>query len=151
MKLKITYLSLLTLGFAALVVTPARSQESKTATLEVKVNYSGSGTVNDKNKIYVVIWDTPDFMSGGGSMPMEVQAVTTKDGTAVFSAVSKNPVYVSAAYDPSGKWDAKSGPPPSGTSLAVYSKEPGKPAPIETPSGKKASVELAFDDSFKMP
>ena len=68
----------------------------------------------------VVIWDTPDFMSGGGSMPMEVQAVASKDGTAVFSAVTKNPVYVSAAFDPTGKWDAQSGPPPSGLTSRPY-------------------------------
>jgi hypothetical protein len=152
MKLKLTYLSLLALGFAALVSTPARSQESKAgATLEVKINYSGSGTVSEKNKIYLALWDSPDFVSGGGAMPIDTQAVTSKDGTAVFNVASKGPVYVSAAYDPSGKWDAQSGPPPSGTSLGIYSKEAGKPAPINVESGKKASVELAFDDSFKMP
>jgi hypothetical protein len=40
--------------------------------LEVHFSYSGAGTVDDKHKIYVVLWDSPDLVRGqpGGQGPM---------------------------------------------------------------------------------
>lgn len=152
LKLPITCCSLLVFGLA-LLSAPARGQEPKTAgaTLEVKVNYTGTGTVDGKHKIYVVLWDTPEFINGGGTMPVQVVPVVAKDGTAVFTGVAKSPAYISVAFDPTGQWDAQSGPPPTGSSLGLYSKTAGKPEPINAESGKKTGIEVTFDDSMKMP
>ncbi len=113
------------------------------------VNYSGSGTVDDKHKIYVVLWDSMAFVDGA-SRPVELEPLSSKNGTVTFSDVKKVPAYVSAAFDPNGQWDGKSGPPPEGSSLGLYSKTPGKPAPVDIAPGKTATIELSFDDSVKM-
>jgi hypothetical protein len=153
-QLQLKFCGLLVLGLLAVASPRAQSQDSKTgATVQVRVNYSGSGTVDENHKIYVALWDSPAFVeedSQGKVMPIDVQPVSSKHGTAVFTRVSKSPAYVSAAYDPNGQWDAKSGPPPTGSSLGLYSVSPGKPEPIKVEAGKKVSVDVSFDDSIKM-
>jgi hypothetical protein len=116
--------------------------------LEVHVKYSGTGTVDDKHKIYVALWDSPDF-ANKDMVPSAVQATSSKDGMVTFDHVTKTQVYVSAAYDPSGQWDAQSAP-PEGSSLGLYSKTPGTPAPIDFKPRRKTAIDLAFDDSVKM-
>jgi hypothetical protein len=116
--------------------------------LQVHVNYSGTGTVDAKHKIYVVLWDSPDFIKSE-MMPFAIQPASSKDGVVRFEDVKKTPVYVSAAYDPSGQWDAQS-PPPDGSSLGLYSKTPGQPEALDLKPGKTTKIELAFDDQVKM-
>jgi hypothetical protein len=94
------------------------------------------------------LWDSPDF-ANKDMVPPAVQATSSKDGTVTFDAVTKTPVYVSAAYDPNGQWDAQSAP-PEASSLGLYSKAPGTPAPIDLKKGKKTAIDLAFDGSVKM-
>jgi hypothetical protein len=136
-----------------LLLSTAGTALPQTATvpskIEVQVHYSGSGTVDQKHKIYVVVWDSPDFIKGQGVTPVAIQPTSSKDGVVTFNDVTKTPAYVSAAYDPSGQWDAQS-PPPEGSSLGLYSKTPGTPAPIELKPRKTVSIELPFDDSVKM-
>ncbi len=140
-------------GVLGLLLTSPRTAISQGAsegsTLKVRVNYSGAGTVDEKHKIYVVLWDSPDFVNGETTAPFAMQAASSKDGVVTFDDVKKTPVYVSAAYDPSGQWDAQSAP-PEGSSLGVYSKTPGKPEPIDLKPGKATTIDLAFDDSVKM-
>ena len=116
--------------------------------LQVKLNYSGTGTVDEKHKIYVVLWDSPDFVKSE-LIPFAIQPASSKDGVVTFEDVKKMPVYVSAAYDPNGQWNAQS-PPPDGSSLGLYSKTPGQPEPVDLKPGKTTTIELAFDDSVKM-
>lgn len=145
---------LLVLGLSALAVlmTAAPPQDEKAAdrVLKVKLNYTGVGPVDDKHKIFVALWDSPDFTTGG-AIPIATDGTSAKDGTVTFHNVTKSPVYASAAYDPKGTWDGQSGPPPSGSSLGLYSKTQGKPEPIDIPARKTIEIELTFDDSFKMP
>ena len=116
-------------------------------TIQVEINYTGSGTVDGSHKIYVALWDSSDF---NGGAPADVQSLDSKSGTVTFQNVKTVPAYVSTAYDPSGKWDAQS-PPPSGSSLGMYSVKPPTPAPIQVEPGKTAKVKLIFDDSTKVP
>ncbi len=141
------------LSLSAAVSRQANSPEKKMGpTIQVQLNYSGSGTVDEKHKIFVALWDSPSFMEPDShTMPVAIQSTTSKTGTVTFSDVQKVPAYVSTAYDPSGNWDSQSGPPPSGSSLGMYSKTPGKPEPINGAQGEKVKVELSFDDSVKMP
>jgi len=67
-----------------------------------------------------------------------------------FSNIGKSPVYVSVAYDPNGNYDGQSGPPPAGASLGMYMTTPGEPGAIDIDPGKTVSVDLSFDDSYKM-
>ncbi len=120
-----------------------------TSQLKVIVRYSGAGTVDEQHKIYIVLWDSATFVKGGGMTPSAVQSTSSKDGSVTFDDVKKSPVYVSAAYDPSGQWTVQS-PPPNGSSLGLYSKTPGTPAPIDLKPGQRTSIELPFDDTVKM-
>ena len=136
---------LVTSGVLVTCALVASAQQG--GTLEVQVHYKGSGTVDSTHKVFVALWESDDF---NGGPPSDVQSVSSKDGIARFSDVRKTPVFVSAAYDPSGKWDASS-PPPSGSSIGMYSKEPPKPEPIPIKAGEVAKVTLTFDDSAKVP
>ena len=116
-------------------------------TIQVGIAYTGSGTVNASHKIYVALWDYADF---NGAPPVAVTSLDSKSGTVTFTDVQKVPAYVSAAYDPTGKWEAQS-PPPSGSSVGMYSTNPPTPTSIEVEPGKTAKVKIAFDDSNKVP
>lgn len=140
---------ILAAGLLLAVAQPANPQEKTGSTVQVELNYTGSGTVDENHKIYVALWDSSGFPQGG-AMPIAVESTSSKTGTVTFSNVKANPAYTSAAYDPTGKWDAQSGPPPSGSSLGMYSKTPGKPEPIDTSAGKTAKVTISFDDSMKV-
>jgi hypothetical protein len=128
------------------------AQTPKAAVLEVHVTYTGAGTVDESHKLYVALWDTPDFTKEGASgiAPIAVMPINSKSGTATFADIQKNPVYVGLIYDPTGKWDNQSEP-PSGTSLGLYSTEPGVPAPIQLEPGKTTKVSATLDDSYKKP
>jgi|ERR1035438_5990631 hypothetical protein len=124
--------------------------QDKSSNLEVQVSYTGSGTVDESHKVYVVLWDNPNFVTeDAGAPPIGLKGVSSKSASVQFDNVEKSPVYVSMVYDPSGKWDAAS-PPPAGSSLGVYAIEPGKPAPVQIESGKTAKISATFDDSSKM-
>jgi hypothetical protein len=137
---------------ALLLIAPqiGTSQNSNPAyKLQVHVNYTGAGTVDDRHKIHIVLWDSTDFMKGEDVMPVAIQSTASKDGDVTFEHVSKTPAYVSAVYDPSGHWDAQSNP-PEGSSLGLYSKTPGTPEPVDLKPGQTSKIQLSFDDSTKM-
>ena len=127
------------------------AQENKAGpVIQVQVNYTGTGTVDEKHKIFVALWDSPDFTQGG-VMPVSLQSTDSKNGTLTFSNVQSNPAYLSAVYDPTGGWDGASGPPTSGASLGLCSKTPGQPEAVKAAPGETVKVTLAFDDKAKMP
>src|SRR5438477_4730677 len=99
-----------TLGLLLLMTVFAAAQTGRT--IQVDVTYTGSGTVDASHKIFIALWDSADLNAGP---PVAVKPLDSKIGTVTFSDVAKVPAYVSAAYDPTGKWEAQS-PPPSGSS-----------------------------------
>jgi hypothetical protein len=129
-----------------------RASVAKGSSLQVHVTYTGAGTVDDAHKLWVALWDTPDFVKEGasGTTPIATKFVTAKSAVTEFTDLDKSPVYVSMAFDPTGKWDAQSDP-PSGTSLGLYSTEPGVPALIQLDPGKTTQISATLDDSFKKP
>jgi hypothetical protein len=116
-------------------------------TIQVDIAYTGSGTVDAGHKVYVALWDSANFEGGP---PADVKSLDSKTGTVTFTNVQKSPAYVSAAYDPTGKWDAQS-PPPSGSSVGMYGSKPPTPDPINVEPGKTTKVKLTFNDSNKVP
>jgi len=137
-----------TLGVFGLFAACALAQaNADSRTIQVEITYTGAGTVNASHKIYVALWDFPDFESGP---PAAIQSLDSKKGTVTFSNVQRAPVYVTTAYDPTGAWDAQS-PPPSGSSLGMYSKNPPKPEPIDVVPGSTVTVSITFDDTTKTP
>jgi hypothetical protein len=135
----------------ASMLRPATAQDKpgETRTLKVKVHYTGSGTVDDKHRILVFLFDTPAFVDGT-AIPIGSESATSKKEVVTFTDIAKSPVYVTTVYDPSGAYQGMSAP-PSGSSLGMYSKTPGKPAPVELKEGKAPEVTITFDDSEKMP
>jgi len=135
-------------AFLAIVTAyPAAQTSADKRTIQVEINYTGSGTVDARHKIYVALWNSSD-LSGGP--PVDLQSMDSKKGTVTFSDVQTVPAYVSTAYDPTGAWDAQS-PPPSGSSIGVYSKNPPTPDPIDVAAGKTVTVSITFNDSAKVP
>ncbi len=136
----------------ALLLGALTAAAQQDLTLRVELHYTGSGTVNKSQRIFVLLWDSPGFLDNSVP-PVDVKAATSKNEIVTFSYVHKVPAYVSAAYDPTGQWDARyivdAGPPPSGSSLGMYSKTPPKPEPINIEPGKIAKVTISFDDSNK--
>ena len=146
---KYIYLALGALALSSVMPAWQADQKSTARTLKVKLNYTGSGTVDEKHKIIVFLFDTPDFAQGG-VMPMAMEAGTSKDAVVTFADTAKSPVYAVCVYDPSGGYEGQSEP-PSGSSLGMYSTTPGKADPIKIEAGQKVEVELKFDDTAKMP
>jgi hypothetical protein len=133
--------------FGASVLATAFALAQAGRTIEVNVVYTGAGKVDANHKIYVALWNSPDTESGP---PVDVQSVDSKNGTTVFKNVQTVPAYVSVVFDPTGKWDAQS-PPPSGSSLGIYSSKPPKLDPIDVAAGKTAKIKVTFNDSQKTP
>lgn len=114
--------------------------------LRVKLTYSGPGTVDAAHGIHLYVFDSPDI--GTGSMPIAMDSVHKNGAELVFGSITQPTVYLAAAY---GDYDAMSGPPPSGTPVALY--KPGDvnmPTPIQMDKDT-VEVEFRFDDSMKMP
>jgi len=149
-RLAFPLLGVLATVWLAQAQTPAPESKAEGArSLKVKVNYSGVGTVDEKHKIMVFIFDSPEFTQGSVA-PSGVEMTTEKDGTVTFADVPASPIYVAAIFDPAGNYDGQSAP-PSGSSTGMYTKTPPKPEPVELEKGKPVQIELPFDDRFKMP
>ena len=129
----------------ALLLATAFAVAQAGRTIQVDVVYTGAGKVDAGHKIYVALWDSAN-MEGGP--PVDIQSLDSKTGTVIFKNVQTVPAYVTTAFDPSGKWDAQS-PPPSGSSLGMYSSKPPTPDPIDVAPGKTIEIKVTFEDSNK--
>jgi hypothetical protein len=126
---------------------PAKpAARSASADVQATVTYTGKGKVDDTHEIWVFLFDTPDI--GQGSRPIAVQAIRKSGAPATFKAVTADPVYIAVAYDETGNYDGNMGPPPSGTPIAMYSKDGKTNTPVKP--GPAAKIKLSFDDSRRM-
>lgn len=139
---------LLTLAGARTYAAQDAKSVNNNRTLKVQLHYTGNGKVDEKHKIFVFVFDTPDFTHGDAA-PVDTHEAVGKDEEVTFSNVSQSPVYAALIYDPNGEYDGQSAP-PSGVTVAMYSKTPGVPEPISIDSGKAVEVTIAFDDSHKL-
>lgn len=109
--------------------------------VSLTVHYKGTGPVSEKNQVWVFAFDNPDI--GADSEPLDVRAVTTNGGTAVFRNVAVDAVYFGVVYDEKGDYEAQEAP-PIGAPVAIYGKEM-KAAPVKV--GGRAT--LTFDDTVR--
>jgi hypothetical protein len=135
---------------AALFTQLAQSQPpipAPDSTLEVRVSYADAGVVDPANKLYVMLWDTPDFAKDDSKLkPLDSRAITGKSAPVQFTKIKKNPVYISIVSDPRGGYAGKV-PVPAGAAIFLYSSEQGIPAPISLKPGQTATVTASLDDS----
>jgi hypothetical protein len=164
-----TAFGLLALGWTQSGVKAAPARR----TLKVKLNYTGAGQVDEKHKIYVLLFDANPFTakslidmtsqsattSNQTAPPAQApevchilsrQGTTDKDKTLTFSDLHVSPVYAAAFYDKSGTYDGHSEL-VSGSPLGVYGKQPDKLEPIKLAAAKTVEVLLTFDDSTTTP
>lgn len=66
----------------------------------VTVTYKGKAKVDDTHEIWVFLFDTPEL--GPGVRPVGTQVVKQNGGTATFTGVTTDPVYIRIAYDEKG-------------------------------------------------
>ena len=134
--------------------------------LKVKVNYTGAGVVDEKHKVWVLLFDanpftaskledytsslTPPVPSEGVSHILRRQSTSDKNATVTFTDLTLSPLYAAAFFDKGGSYDGHSDP-VSGSPMGVYGKAVDKAEPISLGAGKPAEVVLTFDDSFKTP
>jgi hypothetical protein len=141
---------LIAAGVLGLAFLAAAQQTKADRTLKIKLSYTGSGKVDEQHRIFVFLFDTPDFMQGGDVIPFARQSVAAKEGTVTFDGIVQSTVYAVAIFDPKGIYDGESAP-PSGSSAGIYGQEPGKPGAINLEDGKTTQIDLAFDDTVKVP
>ena len=147
---KLVYLALGALALSTVMPAWQVEQKSTARALKVKLNYTGTATVDAKHKIIVLLFDRPDFATQPGVMPIATQTGASKNAVVTFADTGKSPVYAVVVFDPSGGYDGSSDP-PSGASLGVFGGSPENPEPIKIGPGQKVEIELKFDDASKMP
>ena len=113
-----------------------------TSDLTVTATYMGKGKVDETHEILVFLFDHPNPTAD--SEPLAVSAVTRSGGATTFTNVAADTVYVVLVYDEKANYDGRSGPPPQGHPIGIYSKA-GKAVPVKLAPGTKVSA--TFDDS----
>ena len=147
MKRKITG-SLAFLPFFAILAlcwTQISLNAGDSRTLKVKLNYTGAGTMDERHKIHVLLFDSDPYTSES-FRPMVSKAASTQDETVTFAGLNVSPVYALAFYD---KYASEQ--PESGSPVGIYGKGPNKMIPIKLEAGKTVEIELNFDDSVTVP
>ncbi len=169
MKRNNALLQAIMIGIVLLVFAwPQGSAQAADArrTLKVKLNYTGGGIVDEKHKIYVMLFDanpytattlvdatslpTPPAPAEGVSHILARQGAAGKDKTVIFRELSISPVFAAAFFDMNGNYNSQTDV-VSGAPMGVYGKLPDKLEPIKVEPGKTVQVLLAFDDSSKAP
>ena len=82
-KIPVTALHERGLRLSAIREEIARSASEKTSasrTLKVKLHYTGTGTIDEKHKILVFLFDSPAFMQGD-VIPFAMKGAASKDAT----------------------------------------------------------------------
>jgi hypothetical protein len=122
-------------------------QAAASGKLNVVLNYTGSGAVDQNHRIWIWLFDTPNISTD--SEPIATGVVSSNGAAYKFVGLPKA-VYIAAAYDEKGGYDGTSGPPPSGTPYTIYGGGSGAAAAVPT-GGDDASVTVSFDDTLRIP
>ncbi len=145
-----TRLTVAAMAVLATLATPPASTGAAAdvtlTTVNVTVQYTGKGEVDAAHRIWIWLFDSPDF-STGAAMPLAEQSLVANETTATFAGLAADQVWIAVAYDAAGGFNG-SAPPPSGAPVSAYVKD-GVPAPVAP--GENAEVRIVFDDSFRMP
>ena len=164
MNRKYVLLVVLTIFFLIGVMSANPGTPHKT--LQVKLNYTGLSAVDEKHKIFVLLFDAnpylastlidstsatkPPVPTAGVSHILWRLSAASKSTTITFSDVRLSLVFAAAFVDKTGTYDGHSDP-ISGAPVGVYGKAPDNVTPITLEEGKTVDIVIAFDDSAKTP
>ena len=117
-------------------------------TLEVTVNYAGSGEVDEGHAIYLAIYPSADIQADN---IIGAQIVTSNGETVSFENVGAPTVYLSGFYDEQGGWTGTTAV-PSGSPAGAYVADGSfAPSAISVDAGETVRVEFTFNDAFRLP
>jgi hypothetical protein len=135
-------------------------------TLNIKLNYTGAGKVDEKHKIYVLLFDanpmtastltdsttgpTPPTPVAGVSHIIARESAAAKNATITFNKIAVTPIYAMAFFDKNGTYNGHPDS-ASGSPMGIYGIAPDKLDPIAIESGKTNEITLVFDDSKTTP
>jgi len=152
-------LCMLQVGWTAVQAVPSERS------LEVKVNYTGSGIVDAKHKIYVMLFDANPMtattlvdstsgptpaVSSGVSHILARQSTDSRNGKITFSNLTAPKVYAAAFFDKTGQYHGVADPSP-GSPMGLYGTFPDQLTAITTENAKTVRVTISFDDSHSTP
>ncbi len=147
---------LLALGFGVSSVARAQgllagdSVLAQPGALRITVDYQGSGTVSEDHQLTVFVFDTPNIRVD--SVPIWTGQLADNQQTLTAGGIDASTVWVAVVFDEAGGYDPLSGPPPSGSPLALYSTDQtGMPTGVELKADQETEITIAFDDAFRMP
>jgi hypothetical protein len=136
--------ALLALAQASAGASSWNQPAGDTNTVSVTVNYAGSGTVDANHRLWIWLFPSPEI--GPASMPIAEMPLEQNGATATFAGISAGEVWITVAYDEKGGFTG-SAPPPTGSPVAIYADEQGKPKGVAP--GRLVTV--TFDGSMRMP
>ena len=169
MKTQNVILLILMMALAPIALAGGQAKTKGTAagrTLKVKVNYTGSGVVDEKHQVYVLLPDanpytsstlvdataqsTPPAAQPGVAHLIARQGAAGKDKTVIFRDLPVSPVYVVAFLDKDGtsKGQLEFA---SKVPMGIYGPAPEKLEPVKIDPGKTVQIVLKFDDSRTTP
>ena len=118
--------------------------------LLITVDYQGSGTVSQDHQLSVFVFDDPNMSAD--SLPIWTGQLADNQKTLTAGGIGASTIWVAVTFDETGGYDPFSGPPPSGSPLAVYSADPtGMPTGVELHDDQETEIAIAFDDTLRMP
>ena len=123
----------------------ATAERVAAGTVNVTVNYQGSGTVDAGHRVWVWLFDTPEI--GPNAVPIAEMSVEKNGDTASFE-VGNERVWIAVAFDEKGVMTGNA-PPAPGSPIGIHASSTGAPDAV-TP-GAKGVIVLTFDDSQRMP
>ena len=116
----------------------------------ITVDYQGSGTVSEDHQLSVFVFDTPNISAD--SLPIWTGQLADNQQTLTAEGIDASTVWVAVTFDETGGYDPFSGPPRSGSPLAVYSTDQtGMPTGVELKADQETEIAIAFDDALRMP
>jgi hypothetical protein len=134
--------------------------------LKITLNYTGTGTVDEKHRIYVLLFDanpmtsstlsdatsqaTPPAPVAGVSHIIARESAASKNGAITFRGVAVSPVYAAFFFDKTGTYNGHADP-SSGSPMGLYGTPPDKLEAIALEPGQPVQLTFSFDDSRLSP
>ena len=135
---------------AAAVAPAGGSVLAQPGALRITVDYQGSGTVSEDHQLSVFVFDSPNISAD--SLPIWIGRLADNQKTLTAGGIDASTIWVAVTFDETGGYNPLSGPPPSGSPLALYSTDQtGMPTGVEVKAGQETEITIAFDDALRMP